>query len=103
MNKDLILKELSRVLSIEWSNDNYSLNKKSTTHIIHGNALRHDPEKNAQLKYDYRWLFSDKIRKNLLFIYPFLKWNNKNVYKYKDIAYKHNTPAKYKSTEGDRR
>lgn len=99
LNTPIVLKELTSNLFISYNNKSFDSKSQDKIHIMHGNAMRHDNEKNQEIKYDYRWFYSNIIRKNMFFINLFMRWNNRNVYKYKDKVYKYNTPSEYKSKE----
>jgi len=99
LNTEMLVNEIASNLSISSDNESFAEKYWEKIHIMHGNAMRHDRDKNQKIKYDYRWFYSDTIRKNMFFINLFMRWNNRNVYKYKDKVYKYNTPSAYKSKE----
>jgi Sulfotransferase family len=78
LHSEEILKKICQFIGVDYS-DRMLSPANSFSHIIRGNEMRFDNQKLKGIVYDYRWFLNKKIASNPLF-YPFLNWNNKNVY-----------------------
>lgn len=50
------------------------------SHILRGNRMRKSKTKMSGIRYDDDWRSDPWLRRNFWAVWPFLRWNNKNVY-----------------------
>lgn len=76
---EYVLRKITKKLQINFS-EKMLHPELSHSHIISGNIARIDSDKKKSITYDARWLLSSGIQFWSIFLFPFYRFNRKQVY-----------------------